>query len=372
MIYVGVDLHKDSMSIVGCDVKGNIVIKERIPCKCINKIEKFFSQDIFSSCWLAVEATGFYHWFYDLIKKFVGKVILVNPVEIRKYSWNNPKTDFHDATRMALLLAGGEFERNTSLSCFIPDNTIRTFRELTRYRFNLVCYHTSLVNSARRILLKNNLAGPKIINASSLEYYLSKFDNHFSLYHKNFLYNISENLFYNERQIKETEREIEKFLQLDRFKDVYEILTSIPGVGNMVAATIISEIGDFSRFNHPNKLASYCGLVPKVYQSDKNIRYGKITKNSTVFIRKSLINASWVAVRENERIRKIFIRISKRAGRKKAIVAIARKIVVWSWYLIKEQEKWASIATSNLIENKAGMTLMRLLKNIQKRENSIA
>ncbi|MCM8771948.1 MAG: hypothetical protein NC922_02545 [Candidatus Omnitrophica bacterium] len=85
MNYIGVDLHKDSISIVAVNEKGSISLKERIPTKCIGKIEEFFNKDI-GSCVVAYEAIGFYHWFYDLISDKVEKFILANPIEIKKYS----------------------------------------------------------------------------------------------------------------------------------------------------------------------------------------------------------------------------------------------------------------------------------------------
>jgi transposase len=371
MNYIGVDLHKDSMTVVVCDEKGEIFAKERIACKCVHKIEKFFLQSQFQPCMVAVEAIGFYHWFFDLLENNVEKFILANPAETRKYSWDQPKTDFRDATKLALLLCGGEFERNKSLSCFIPDKTLRTFRELTRQRHNLVCHHTSLVNSARRIFLKNNLTGPKILTAISLESFLSRFAEKFSDCHKKFLYTISENLFYNERQTTELEREIEKFVHLERFKGLYDILTSIPGIGVMVAATLISEIGDFSRFHHPDKLASYVGLCPKVWQSESTIRYGRITKKGPVYVRRALVNAAWVSIRDEGKPRGIFHRVLRRAGRKKAIVAVARKLLVWSWYLVAEGKTWETLATNNLAYNKSGTTLIRLLKKGENRDESL-
>jgi len=374
MTYIGVDLHKANMAVVCCDAKGEIICKERIPCKCIGKIEEFFAQPHLHPCNVVIESVGFYHWLFDLLEGKVENLVLANPVETKKYSWNEPKTDFRDARKLALLLAGGEFERNRSLSCFVPDKTLRTFRELTRYRHNLVCRHTSLVNSAHRILLKNNLAGPKILNGQSLELFLSRFGDKFSLYHKDFLMQISENLFYNERQLKEAEEKIQPFLHMDRFKQLYEILTSIPGIGDTVSATLISEIGDFSRFDHPDKLASYAGLCPRVFASDATVRYGRITKKGSGFLRRALINAAWVSIREDMKPRRIFNRVCKRAGRKKAVVAIARKLLVWIWYLVAEGEKWEAVSTrpDSLTNNKSGVTLIGLLKRTPYRVNSVA
>lgn len=361
MNYIGVDLHKDSMSIVAVNEKGSIFLKERIPTKCIGKIEEFFNKDI-CPCVVACEAIGFYHWFYDLISDKVEKFILANPIEIKKYSWNDPKTDFRDATRLAFLSLSGEFERNRCLSCYIPDKTIRTFRELTRMRTNLVCKKTSFINSARRIFLKNNLSGPKILNSNTLCSFVDRFSDKFNEYHRKILYMISETLFYIERQISEVERDIYKFLKMPRFTKIHQILTTIPGIGDMVAATLISEIGDFKRFPEPDFLCSYAGMTPRVFQSGENIRYGKITKQGPTYIRKALINASWVSVREDERIRRIFIRIAKRRGRKKAIVAIGRKILVWSWHLVVNEQTWENFYNKIPTKNRSGMTLKRLLK----------
>ena len=285
MNYIGVDLHKDSMSIIGVRKNGDIFVKERIPTKCIGKIEKFFSQDSIHPCVVICESIGFYHWFYDLISNKV---------------------------------------------------------EITRTRFHLVRRKTSIINSVRRIFLKNNLSGPKIINCSTLTSFLNKFSDKFTDHYRKLLYMFAENLFYFEKQISDIEKDIYKFLSMERFNKIHKIITTIPGVGDMVSATLISEIGDFKRFPLPVYLASYAGMVPKVFQSDKKNRHGKITKHGSVYIRYALINASWVAVRENRRIREIFVRIAKRAGRKKSIVAIGRKMLIWSWHLVVNNETWNS------------------------------
>lgn len=370
MNYIGVDLHKDSMSIVGINENDVIFVKERIPTKCTFKIEEFFSRDDIKPFKIACEAVGFYHWFYDICEGKTIKFILANPIEVKKYSWNEPKTDFKDATKLAYLLKNGEFDRNKSLSCYVPTKIERTFREITRQRANTVRRKVSLINSARRIFLKNNLCGPKIITSHSLCSFIDKFYDKFNEYHIKFLFMISENLFYIERQISEIEREIYKFLSIDKFKKMHQIITTIPGIGDMVSATLISEIGDFERFTEPEYLSSYAGLVPKVFQSGDKTRYGKITKQGSTYIRRALINASWVSIREDEKIRRIFTRIAKRRGRKKAIVAISRRLLCWCWHLVINNETWNEFI-KNPMENRSAMTLKRFLNKIEERDEFI-
>ena len=232
-------------------------------------------------------------------------------------------------------------------------------------------YKRQIINSARRIFLKNNLAGPKILNYSTLSQFVNKYGDRFNEMHRKFLYMFAENLFYLEKQISDIERDIYNFLSMERFKNIHQILITIPGVGDMVSAVLISEIGDFKRFPDPKFLASYAGMVPRVFQSDTKLKYGKITKQGSAYIRYALINASWVAVRENKKIREIFIRIAKRAGRKKAIVAIGRKILVWSWHLVINNESWQSFNDKFTAEHRSGMTLKWVLNEIEKRDEFI-
>jgi hypothetical protein len=127
---------------------------------------KFFCTASVASLRRVVEAISFYHWLFDLLENRVETLILANPVETKKYSWDQPTTDCRDAKKVAILLSGREFQRNKSLACFVPDKSLRTFRELIRHRDNFVRHHTSLVNSAHKILLKNNLKDLKILSGT--------------------------------------------------------------------------------------------------------------------------------------------------------------------------------------------------------------
>ena len=94
--YAGVDLHKDSMTIAVTDSLSNNPYKEakitKIHCKCVNKISGFFA-DLPHPCTVAVEAVGFYHWFWDLVSPLASDIYLLNAVEVRRYAGRDPKTD---------------------------------------------------------------------------------------------------------------------------------------------------------------------------------------------------------------------------------------------------------------------------------------
>ncbi len=132
-----------------------------------------------------------------------------------------------------------------------------------------------------------------------------------------------------ERQITQVERTISEVVQRDSFRDVYGIVTSFPGVALVTAATVIAEIGDFKRFPDAKAIGRYAGLNPRVYASGGKQRIGHIAKTGSSELRWILQQAAWTAIRYDEHVKRIFLRIAKRAGRKAAAVAVARKLLTW-------------------------------------------
>src|ERR1041385_896023 len=128
---IGVDLHKSSMTIVVLDEHGQLLEQKEIPTKCRNQI-----RDCFASYGLqaqvAVESVGFYHWFWNLVRPLVGKMILANPTALAPFRGRKAKTDRKDARLIAELLFQGRLP-----TAFVPSESIRTLRELLRHRHSL-------------------------------------------------------------------------------------------------------------------------------------------------------------------------------------------------------------------------------------------
>ena len=132
-----------------------------------------------------------------------------------------------------------------------------------------------------------------------------------------------------ERQMAQAERVLGEVVRRDAFQEAYGILTSFPGVALVTAATVIGEIGDFQRFADAKAIGCYAGLNPRVYASGGKQRIGHIAKTGSADLRWILQQAAWTAIRSDEYVRSIFLRIAKRSGRKPAAVAIARKLLTW-------------------------------------------
>ena len=145
---------------------------------------------------------------------------------------------------------------------------------------------------------------------------------------------------YLDDEIEALENEIFNYAYRNHKREM-EILMSVPGIGELGAATLIAEIGDFKDFSSGNKLASWLGIVPNVYQSADKFYNGRITKRGSKVARWILTQIAQAAARKkNSKLKEFFNRKKKSIGHAKAIIALARKIATIIWHLIINDEMY--------------------------------
>ncbi|MFB6468663.1 IS110 family transposase [Cytobacillus sp. Hz8] len=128
----------------------------------------------------------------------------------------------------------------------------------------------------------------------------------------------------------------------------YKIIQSIPGIGEKIAATIISEIGEIERFNHPKKLAAFSGIDPSVHSSGKfTATINRITKRGSSRLRHALYMAVLCGIRgsRNKKL-KAFYDKKREEGKpfKVAMIACTNKLVHWIFALLKSKETFLDLA----------------------------
>jgi transposase len=157
-----------------------------------------------------------------------------------------------------------------------------------------------------------------------------------------------EDVFLLKRCLRMIERLDEELKELDariamlisgREKDVNRI-GRVPGVGQLSASAILAEIGDPKRFTDVKKIASWSGLCPSVYQTaDKNLT-GRI-KQGSKYLRRLMVQAAHSATRASDsRLRLFYLRVAARRGKKKAVVALARKLLCIIHHLLVNGEEY--------------------------------
>jgi transposase len=133
-----------------------------------------------------------------------------------------------------------------------------------------------------------------------------------------------------EEQVIEVGRRLKQFAAEapPREAEARAKLATIPGVGPVTVDVVVSELGDIRRFKSVKAVCAYAGLVPKVRRSDGKGKELSITKRGSPLLRWALVEAGWRVVRQSAAWRRTYEGIKKRAGGKKAIVAVARRLLV--------------------------------------------
>jgi transposase len=121
-----------------------------------------------------------------------------------------------------------------------------------------------------------------------------------------------------------------------------QLLQTIPGVGPRTAEAVAAYLGDASRFDSAKQVGAYAGLVPTQYQSGVTDRRGRITRRGPRLLRKLLVECAWCCLRYNGWARAVYLRLSRGgvSRKKPAVVALARKLLVVCWAMLKSGTPW--------------------------------
>lgn len=332
ILYLGNDLHRDTVVLSGETEHGEIVVRETLPTKCKNRIREYFTE--LSTRYrivAAVESVGFYQWFWDLVQPLVAELHLADASQVRAAAGRLAKTDANDAATLARLLRQGSLP-----TAFVPDSELRDLRALVRHRERLRRRATSAKNSMRMEMNKLGLTGPVNLNTGTFHKWFTAQHAKLGVMARIAFEDLAEALATLERQILRLDDLIENTVQAsDRFQAPVQRAQTIPGIGLLTATVIYAETGGLARFLHAGEIVCYAGLAPRTFQSADSCRHGRISKAGPPILRKCLINAAWTAVRCQEEIRKLFSRWSRTRGKKKAIVKLAAHMLIWAWALEK-------------------------------------
>lgn len=119
--------------------------------------------------------------------------------------------------------------------------------------------------------------------------------------------------------------ELKKQAQVDlNLETVYR---SVPGIGPLSARILANELGDMSQFKNERVLFSFVGLTPTEHSSGESIRQGHITRQGAGRLRKVLTECAWITISKDPAMAEVFNRISLKRGKKRAIIAIARRLI---------------------------------------------
>lgn len=330
MVHVGLDLHKKRTEMAVLDENGQVVDRGELEHGDKAEMGEYF-RSIGRDGIATLEATRNWYWMVELLEECGLSVKLASPLKVRLIAEAKVKTDKIDAWTLAHL------ERTGFLpEAYIPSREVRDQRELLRYRLALVGIGTSLKNRVHALLDKLGIrhgfadlfgkGGREFLAALELrEVYRKTLDGYLA------------SLDFIESQVKQATRDIRAMLKADPRA---EALMTIPGVGQLTAYLLLSEIGDVGRFLSAKKLCAYSGLVPRTYQSGEHCYTGAITRQGNRYIRYAMVEAAQLAYKRDPALGHFYDRLKQKKGSAKARVAVARKLLVAVYHVLKYGEHY--------------------------------
>jgi transposase len=134
-----------------------------------------------------------------------------------------------------------------------------------------------------------------------------------------------------DRQVQRLKVPLAEAAALPAYRAVVSALRAQPGVGPLAAIRFVLELGSIGRFRSPAALAHYLGVTPSEYSSGELVQRGHVMKCGPALLRATLLQCAWVAVRRDAALRQVFEHLAPRLGRKRAIVAVARRVAEQLW-----------------------------------------
>jgi len=265
--------------------------------------------------------------FYDTLVPHVGSVIAVHPPNVRLVTGVKVKTDKKAALTLAQLHAAGLLT-----GVWIPPVEVRELRAVSAQRGKMVRLQTQAKNRLTSLLHRTHRERPAQPFKPEQNAWWESLP--LSTIEKHIVASDLDTLAFAGKQIDS----IEEVLRQEAAKDErIPLLTQLPGVAMLTALTILAAIGPIERFEDASHLVGYAGLGASVHDSGQMHATGHIPKAGRRDLRGAIVDAANAAVRHHPYWKKEFERLEYRLGRSKAIVAIARRLLVAVWHILTNE-----------------------------------
>jgi transposase len=275
---------------------------------------------------VVLEATYGWYWAVDALQAAGARVHLAHPLGVKAFEYRRVKNDLRDATDLADLLRMGRLPE-----AWIAPPATRELRELVRHRAKLVGLRSHCKAEIHAVLAKCGIQVPM----SDL----------FSVDGNDLLHRVplpgpyAARVQSLRRLIDDLEVEIDLFARFARGRlaadPAYTAVQQLPGVGPILGAVFVAEIGDVTRFRTASQVACWAGLTPKHHESDTHVHRGRITKQGSRLVR-------WAAVESVKALGPRTVvgaykkRVADRRGKNVGTVAAARKQTEFVFYALRD------------------------------------
>ena len=332
-VFVGIDVHKKSYVIAAC-CDGEVVKKwtsTANPITLAQQLSKFFDGAEVHSAYEA----GFSGFKLHRVLISAGiKSRVINAASIEVESNSRVKTDKRDAKKIAEQLAA-----NRLRAIYIPTEQEEARRSLSRGRETTVERRKAIGNQLK---MKLYYLGIEIEDDRKLSESFLKWAESLKMAseHEFAIAELCDAWRQETQRIKRFDQALKDQAATDNNEKIYR---SAPGIGAVSARVLSNELGDMTRFDNERQLFSSSGLTPGEYSSGEHVRRGHISRQGSPRIRGLLTEIAWRAIAEDKSLKEFYMRIARNRDSKRAIVAVARKMLGRLRHCLKEGVEWQDL-----------------------------
>jgi transposase len=331
MLIIGCDFHTRYQQIAMMDQATGELVQRRLDHQSGEARE--FYRSLQGPVRVGIEATGPIHWFERLLAELGHQLWIGDSAKIRASETRKQKTDERDAALILDLLLANRFPK-----IWVPTPAERDLRQLLWHRHKLVCLRTMLGNQLHFLAMSQGLCRKKKLFTKKGRGELQTLGlGPWAGRRREELLKLLDQL---EPSIAELDRAVSE--EARRREDALLLMTH-PGIGPVTSLAFVLAIGPITRFARSKKIASYLGLNPSEESSGGRRRLGAISKQGNTMVRWLLIEAVYPAVRSDTALRQDYQRLKFRRGHAVAKVAIARKLAVRMYWMLRSGAEYAQL-----------------------------
>ena len=332
MLIIGCDFHTRYQQIAMANEEtGELLLERRLDHE--SGEAHAFYRSLEGPVRVGIEATGPIHWFERLLAELGHELWIGDSARIRASDVRKQKTDQRDAALILDLLLAKRFPK-----IWVPTPTERDFRQLLVHRHKLVCLRTTLGNQLHALAMSQGLCRKKKLFTRKGRLELTGLT--LGLWASRRRAELLKLLDQLESQITELDRAVLE--EAERREDAVLLMTH-PGIGPVTSLAFVLTIGSVTRFCCSRKLVSYLGLNPSEESSGGRRRTGAISKQGNTMVRWLLVEAAQKAAQCDLALRQDYQRLKFRRGHAVAKVAIARKLAVRMYWMLRSAADYARL-----------------------------
>ena len=343
---MGIDVHLKDWSVTV--VSDTLTLKKFRQPPQPEALHKFLAANYPGASYHSVYEAGFCgFWIHEKLTALGIANIVVNPADVpTKSSEKLRKTDAVDSGKLARSLRAGELK-----GIYTPDSETLEMRSLIRLKNSITKDTTRQKNRIKSQLRYLGIEIP------------TEFVEPHSCWSRRFISWLRDvqtltpsgrkaidmligQLDELRRQKLEMTRALRELSRTERFAEPLRLIMTVPGVGQTTGMIFLSEISDISRFKNSEQLAAYIGMIPMCHSSGEKDGTGDITVRKHTSMRCNLIEAAWVAIRQDPAMTLFYTENCKRMVPSKAIVKVARKLVNRIYFVMKHRQAYVNRVVS--------------------------